>query len=158
MPDDVNIGRLVAEIALDSSKLESDSQRSQEALEEIRYTLQHLGTDSSETEDILKQCFSDTSKVEGYIGKMDIISAKMDNYREKLKRIQEQEANDRQYWNTLNQSGGRNSSFVNRISESRAAMNLIACSSSRKSMLISSRCGLSFLLTSLQGLLVTYFV
>lgn len=117
MPEDVNVGRLVAEIALDSSKLESDSQRSQEALEEIRYTLQHLGTDSSETEDILKQCFSDTSKVEGYIGKMDIISAKMDNYREKLKRIQEQEANDRQYWNTLNQSGGRNSSFVSKYTD-----------------------------------------
>ncbi len=112
MPERVELQELVATIALDSSRLEEGSQRSQEALEDVRLILQRLGVESGKAEKILGQCFSDTSKVEGYISKMDLISAKMDGYREQLKELQKAEEDGRKQWEAWNQTAGSAHPYV----------------------------------------------
>lgn len=123
MPERVELQELVATIALDSSKLEEGSQRSQEALEDVRFILQRLGVESGKAEKILGQCFSDTSKVEGYISKMDLVCAKMDEYREQLKDLQKAEQDNRKQWEDLDRGAHTHTPYVGLYTEQIGELN-----------------------------------
>ena len=123
MPEDINVGRLVAEIVLDSSGVEDGSKRSEEALEDVRYALKYLGVDGEKAEDILKKCFSDTSKIEAYTGKMDAVSRKMDEYQQKLSPLIAEEKELQKHWEEMNRASGSDHPYISQHAEEIESLN-----------------------------------
>lgn len=81
MPNELNLGRVVAEIAL-------ESQEAQDTADDIREILKSIGIEGKQADQILKQCFSDTSSFKKYRSELDIIAAKIEAQKKKLEELE----------------------------------------------------------------------
>lgn len=108
MPNEIEVARLVASIALDSKELEEGAVNTSNAIDNIRLILQDLGVDSTKAENIIKKCFADTSKVENYLQKLEAVSLKTEKYQYELQKLQEKEKEAKKFWDEMNQAAGKN--------------------------------------------------
>jgi hypothetical protein len=82
MSNEVNLGRLVAEIAL-------ESEEAQRTADDIRQILKSIGIEGKDANQVLKQCFSDTSAFKKYRSELDVIAAKIDVQKKKLQELEQ---------------------------------------------------------------------
>lgn len=82
MSNEVNLGRLVAEIAL-------ESEEAQRTADDIRQILKSIGIEGQEANQVLKQCFSDTSAFKKYRAELDVIAAKIEAQKKKLEELEQ---------------------------------------------------------------------
>lgn len=83
MPNEVNLGRLVAEIAL-------EGQEAEDTAIYIKDVLKSIGIEGKDANQVLKQCFSDTSALKKYQSQLEIIAAKIEKQKQVVVDLEKQ--------------------------------------------------------------------
>ena len=88
MADEINVGRLVAEIIIEGKT--EGAKEAEEELEYIRSILEKLGVTGAEADKILSEAFADTSGLKSYRNSLDVLAAKIDIQRKRFRSLKKQ--------------------------------------------------------------------